>query len=67
MGQAKEEKINIQRLLQQIIGIASMVRVAVGDVTLVEESANSAAVKVTITATDKVDDVEQDTCHTITW
>ena len=44
-----------------------MVRVAIGDVTLVEESANSAAVKVTITATDKVDDVEQDTCYTITW
>jgi hypothetical protein len=48
-------------------GFAHTVRVAVEDLTLLEESMENATVEITITASDEIDGVEQDTSYEITW
>ena len=48
-------------------GFANTQRVDVEELTLVKQSAGDATVQVTITATDEVDGVEQETRYEITW
>jgi hypothetical protein len=43
------------------------VHVAVEEVTLVEQGADSATVKVTVTAADEVNGVQQEAQYEITW